>query len=217
MPGTHIMNNRAQTIDNNNFLMISIIELKLEDILGLWENDDYTLVITPKTITLSSKTQTTYVEKEPIIWRHCLDDKNKILHNTIQVSKNIYIYQLNENSLDEFVILYNDNYHPFHRVSFFNEFKFYRSRIDIHKYIAIRWHNPWEYVALVEFQDFHIKRILQGDVQEERSEICNYHTDISTFPDNWTEIEFRTCFPDYHQKAIQKTIKDKLDISKVKY
>lgn len=35
--------------------MISMEKLKLENILGLWESENYTLVITPESATLTKK------------------------------------------------------------------------------------------------------------------------------------------------------------------
>lgn len=189
--------------------MHSIKELELKEVLGVWENDIYILVITNKIATISKKIEEKSTDAYPITWYY-ISDKYDKMYNTIQISRNIYIYQLFENNTDEFVINYNSNNYEFHRVNFINEFNFYRSRIDIHQYIAIRWYNPWEYIALVEFYDFDIKRILRGHLKEERSEICNIYNSIIVFPDNWSKIDFKSCFPDYKQEAILETMKRKL-------
>lgn len=187
--------------------MHSMERLKLEDVLGVWENDIYTLVITIKKATMSQKIEGKTAYTNSIIWSHISNEKNKMYNNTILISKDIYIYQLFEDNPNELVINYDGNNYKFHKVTFINEFKFYRSRIDIHQYIAIRWYNPLEYIALVEFHDFDIKRILRGNSETERQEICGIYSSITIMPDNWIEIEFNSCFPDYKRKAILETMK----------
>lgn len=74
--------------------MISMEKLKLENILGLWESEDYTLVIIPESATLTKKIEEKSSETEPIIWHHILEREDEQHYNTIQLSKYIYIHQL---------------------------------------------------------------------------------------------------------------------------
>ena len=140
--------------------MISMKTLKIDNVLGLWENETYTLIITPITTTISKKIEEKHSETKHIIWQHILDKENKIHYNTIQVSEGIYIHQLIDNNPEELIINYNDICYNFHRIELINSFKFYRSPKDAHKFVAIRYHVPWEYTIMVEFQDFKIKRII---------------------------------------------------------
>ena len=189
--------------------MISKKKLKLESILGLWESENYTLVITPESAVLTKKIEDKSSETEPIIWHHIIEKENIKHYNTIQLSKYIYIHQLLDDDLKEIIIRYNDvNYH-FHRVNFINSFKFYKSPKDVEKFVAIRWHSPWKYVAMIEFQGFKIKRILKGESKEEQDEIRHCYLE-EILPENWSELNFETYFPDYRQINIINKIKNEI-------
>lgn len=135
-----------------------------------------------------------------------INQEDKIHYNTIKLSESIYIHQLQNNNLEELIINYKNQNYKFHKVKFINEFKFYRNKLNIHQYIALRWYNPWEYTAMVEFHDFDIKRILKGDIENDRKEICNFQSDV-IFSNNWIEIEFEKCFPNYKQNPILEKMK----------
>lgn len=189
--------------------MISMERLKLENILGLWECENYTLVITPESATLAKKIEEKSSETEPIIWHHILERENKKHYNTIQLSKYIYIHQLLDDDLKEIIIKYNDINFSFHRVELINSFKFYRSPNDVEKFVAIRWHSPWKYVAMIEFQGFEIKRILKGDNKKEQDEIRHCYWE-EILPENWYEFNFETYFPSYRKIDIINEIKSKI-------
>lgn len=189
--------------------MISMEKLKLENILGLWESENYTLVITPESATLTKKIEEKSSETEPIIWHHILERENEQHYNTIQLSKYIYIHQLLDDDLKEIIIKYNDVNYSFHRVELINSFKFYRSPKDVEKFVAIRWHSPWKYVAMIEFQGFEIKRILKGNSKKEQDEIRHCYWE-EILPEKWSELNFETYFPLYRQIDIINEIKSKI-------
>ena len=120
-------------------------------------------------------------------------------HETILI-----FYVEYKNIFDHLLIKYNDTIYHFHRVEFIKSFKFYRSPKDVQKFIAIRWYNPWEYIAMVEFQGFEIKRILNGENQKEKDEINHYYWE-EILAENWSEFNFETFFPTYkHSEIINK-------------
>lgn len=184
-------------------------KLKLENILGLWDSENYTLVITPESATLTKKIEEKSSETEPIIWHHILERENEQHYNTIQLSKYIYIHQLLDDDLKEIIIKYNGVNYPFHRVELINSFKFYRSPKDVQKFVAIRWNSPWEYIAMVEFQGFEIKRILKGESKKEQDEISHCYWE-EILAKNWIEFNFKSLFPHYRQIDIISEIKSKI-------
>lgn len=84
------------------------------------------------------------------------------------IIKYIYIHQLLDDDLKEIIIKYNDVNYSFHRIELINSFKFYRSPKDVEKFVAIRWHSPWKYVAMIEFQGFEIKGYLKVIVKRSK-------------------------------------------------
>ena len=189
--------------------MISMEGLKLENVLGLWESENFTLVITPESAVLTKKIEEKSSEIESIIWNHILEKENEKHYNTIQLSKSLYIHQLSNNDLNEIIIKYNDVNYSFHRVELINSFKFYRSPKDVEKFVAIRWYSPWKYIAMIEFQGFEIKRILKGDSKKEQDEIRHCYLE-EILPENWVEFNFRTFFPLYRQEDAIDEIKSKI-------
>lgn len=189
--------------------MISMKKLNLEDVLGLWESENFTLVITSESAVLAKKTEEKSSETESIIWHHILERENEKHHNTIQLSRNIYIHQLLDDDLKEIIIMYNDVNYSFHRVELINSFKFYRSPKDVQKFVAIRWNSPWEYIAMVEFQGFEIKRILRGESKKEQDEISHCYWE-EILAENWVEFNFKSLFPHYKQIDIISEIKSKI-------
>lgn len=189
--------------------MISMEELKLGNVLGLWESENFTLVITPESAVITKKIEEKSSAVEPIIWHHILEKENKKYYNTILLSKSIYIHQLSDNDLKEIIINYNGTNYDFHRVEFINSFKFYRSPKDVQKFIAIRWYNPWEYIAMVEFQGFEIKRILNGENQKEKDEINHCYWE-EILAEKWSEINFETFFPPYKHNDIINKIRSEI-------
>lgn len=189
--------------------MISMEGLKLENVLGLWESENFTLVITPESAVLTKKIEEKSSEIESIIWNHILEKENEKHYNTIQLSKSLYVHQLSNNDLNEIIIKYNDVNYSFHRVELINSFKFYRSPKDVEKFVAIRWYSPWKYIAMIEFQGFEIKRILKGDSKKEQDEIRHCYLE-EILPENWVEFNFRTFFPLYRQEDAIDEIKSKI-------
>lgn len=189
--------------------MISMKELKLEDVSGLWESENFALIITTTSVVLSKKTEDKSSEIESIIWKHILEKENKKHYNTIQLSESLYIYQLSDNDLNVITIEYNDTNYHFHKVEFIDSFKFYRSPKDVQKFVAIRWHSPWKYAVMVEFQGFEIKRILKGESKKEQDEIRHCYLE-EILPENWVEFNFKTFFPSYRQEDVIDEIKSKI-------
>lgn len=189
--------------------MISMEKLRLENVLGLWESENFTLVITPESAVFAKKIEEKSSVVEPIIWHHILTEENKKHYNTIQLSESIYIHLLDNNDLKDIDIKYNDTIYHFHRVEFIKSFKFYRSPKDVHKFIAIRWYNPWEYIAMVEFQGFEIKRILKGTSKMEQDEIIHCYWE-EILAENWSEFNFKTFFPPYKHNDIINKIRSEI-------
>lgn len=79
--------------------MISMENLNLEDVLGLWDSEDFKLIITPESATLTKKIEERISKTESIIWHHILEKENIKHYNTIHLSKSIYIHLLSENNL----------------------------------------------------------------------------------------------------------------------
>lgn len=187
--------------------MKSMKDIKIEDIIGVWECKKYSLVITKECIVLTDKEEIVNTLEEPTLMIYISDKNNKEIFNTIHLSQNIYIYQLiTEDSL--FLTIENENL-EFYRLGFINEFKFYRNTEIPSKYIAIRWYSPWEYIAMVEFQEFNIARVLTGKIENDRTNINKMHTDIWN-SEKWIEISFEGSFPQYKQKEIVESIKQQL-------
>lgn len=189
--------------------MISMENLNLEDVLGLWDSEDFKLIITPESATLTKKIEERISKTESIIWHHILEKENIKHYNTIHLSKSIYIHLLSENNLEEIIINYNDSNYNFQRVEFIKSFKFYRNPKDVQKFVAIRWQCPWKYTAMIEFQGFKIKRILKGESKNEQDEIGHCYLE-KILPENWSEVNFETYFPHYYHTDIINEIKNKI-------
>ena len=190
--------------------MKSMSTLKVNVILGLWEHNDYFLLISNSSVTLTEKNNAKMCIEEPLIWKHILNEKDKIHYNTIQISENLYIHQLFDNA-DDFIILYKGNKYNFKKIEFINTFKFYKSNEKPSKLIAIRWYNPWGYIALAEFDDsFNITRILKGNIEEQRKEINDWNYKILSNTNNWRECNFKHYFPHYKQAGLIKKLKNEL-------
>ena len=195
---------------DNNTCAKAISTLKLDDILGLWDNDEYTLVITDKAVSLQKKIEDRTNLSEPIIWKHIVSTEEKIHFNTIRLSNSIYIHMLFDNCDDDICIYYNQMKILLRRVKLINQFKFYINNENTKQVIAIRYNSPWEYAALVEFNLFEIKRIFSGSKEEEKSEIIRYNLELSDFSNKWRLIDFEHFFPKHLQKDIIKELKMKL-------
>ncbi|MDD3038642.1 hypothetical protein [Bacteroides sp.] len=187
--------------------MNSMKNIKIEDIIGVWECNDYSLVITKKCVLLTDKKMNVITLEEPVSIEYIANENNKSTFNTVRLSQNIYIYQLITDDNLYFTIK-NENI-EFNRLGFINEFKFYRNTEIPSKRIAIRWYSPWEYIAMIEFQDLSITKILTGKIEKQRTEIINTYEE-AIFPKKWTEISFKDSFPYHKQNEIIEYIKHQL-------
>lgn len=184
--------------------MESMQNLRIEDLLGIWKSDKYTLTILPTKLILIGKNIKSI--EEDIIMNY-IDDNNNI--NTVQLSKSFNLFQLlndneivlkfkNANSKENFVKEY------FSRVGFENEFSFYQN-IEApctNKYIAIRWYSPWEYTTLLEICDYSIKRLITGKDENERKIIIDFYYNERYNENKWIKIDFHSHFANFRQDEL---------------
>lgn len=175
--------------------------LKKEDITGAWENEIYSLVIMPNLVFLEEKKHRIQICKEPILMKYMDDRNDKRTFNTMMLSENVQIFQIiNDDEISIKIGKENDSY-ILKRLSFKEEFNFYRNMEFPSTYVAIRWFNPWEYVAIAEIKDCNVVKVMTGNIEEQRIRINEIHSDLLMSP-KWLEVNFESVVPGYKQNEI---------------
>lgn len=192
--------------------MRSMQNLKLENLLGVWKSDKYTLTILQDKVVLVGNDKNI---SESVLMERILTMSPNI--NTIQLSNSINIYLIfNENEIN---IKISDSIQNnqltselFTHLSFIDEFSFYRNIEvpNINKYTAIRWYSPWEYVTLFEICDYSIIKLITGKDEDELKFINDFYNKEGNDRNKWIRVDFHSHFADFRQKDLIEKMQEAL-------
>ena len=187
--------------------------LRIDNLLGVWKSDKYTLTILPTRIVLIGNSIRGIDES---IRMNYIADKNEY-YNTIQLSDSINLFQLLS---DNEIVLKLKNVNGkndlicevFNRVGFENEFSFYLNIEvpSINKYRAIRWYSPWEYITLFEICDYSIIKLITGKDEDELKLIRTFYYEEGNDKNKWIKIDFHSHFADFRQKELIREMQEAL-------
>lgn len=187
--------------------------LRIDDLLGIWKSDKYTLTILQDKVVLVGNDKNI---SESVLMKHILTQTPNI--NTIQLSNNINIFQiLNENEIRIKIKNPIDNEgfvnEIFRRVDFIDEFTFYRNIEvpNIKKYVAVRWYSPWEYATLLEICDYCVANQISGNNEKGKKIISDFVNKESLNTNKWIRINFYAEFYKDTQLKIISNIKEVLN------
>lgn len=186
--------------------------LRIDNLLGVWKSDRYTLTILRDKVILVGNDKNI---DENVLMKHILNQDSKV--NTIQLSNSINIFQIfNDNEINIKItnLIKKEDFvsETFKHLSFIDEFEFYRNIEvpSINKYTAIRWYSPWEFVTLFEICDYSIIKLITGKDEDEKKIINSFYYNERNDTNKWIKIDFHSHFADFRQADLIKEMQKAL-------